>query len=218
VNAVLWDLDDTLLDTLPARMASLKHAYEATVGGWVDPIELWRSHRGGTLEALGQRLLGDDYRRFTVAYRDHYYARAGRGPAFAGVRTALEACREADLPMAVVTSKISWGATEELEKAGLLQYFGAVVGFDDTEKHKPDPEPVYAAMARLLVDDPGVVAFIGDSPADIFAARNSGALSIAATWGTLDRDLLLDAHPDVVADSPSEAVAAVASRMQAVRP
>jgi phosphoglycolate phosphatase-like HAD superfamily hydrolase len=41
------------------------------------------------------------------------------------------------IPMAVVTSKISWGAVEELQNSGLLQYFAAVIGADDTEQNKP---------------------------------------------------------------------------------
>ena len=36
IQAILWDLDDTLLNTLPARMASLAHAYSVTVGGVID--------------------------------------------------------------------------------------------------------------------------------------------------------------------------------------
>jgi len=212
MRAVLWDLDDTLLNTLPSRMKALQHAYETTIGGWVDPIALWRSHRGGTLEALGQRLLGDDFRRFTVAYREHYYKLEGRGPVFEGVPAALAACDEAGFAQAVVTSKVSWGATDELDQAGLLRFFGAIVGFDDTEKHKPDPEPIYTAMARLLVDEPENIVFVGDSPADIFAARNAGCTSVAATWGTLDSELTLDAHPDTVASTPAEAVAAIVER------
>ena len=202
--AVLWDLDDTVLNTLPARMRALKHAYETTVGGWVDPIALWRSHRGGTLEALGQRLLGDDFRGFTVAYRDFYYRQPGRCHPFEGIPDVLAELVEAGLPMAIVTSKVSWGATEELETAGLLDRFAAVVGYDDVEHHKPDPEPIYAAMERLLVDDPSRVVFIGDSPADMFAARNAGCTSIAALWGTLDAETLLDASPTCTARTPAE--------------
>ena len=210
--AVLWDLDDTLLNTLPARMRALRHAHDKTVGGWIDPLELWKSHRGGTLEALGQRLLGDDGGpRFVAAYRDYYYNEVHRAPAFDGVEAVLQTLLEHHLPMGVVTSKISWGATEELDESGLLRYFGAVVGFDDTEQHKPDPAPIYEAMSRLLLDDPAGIAFVGDSPADIFAARNAGCVSVGALWGTLDRELLLDSYPAHVAKEPGEVLALLAA-------
>ncbi len=202
MSAILWDLDDTLLDTLPARMESLAHAHRIVLGQPVDPVELWRSNRGATLEDLARRLVGDDYRRFARIYRDHYYGRSRSIRPFEGIEPVLRSLHAAGIPMAVVTSKVSYGATEELEAAGILRYFQAVVGFDDTERHKPDPEPVYAALDRLLADHPGRVALIGDSPADVWAARNAGIRSIAALWGSLDAAATLDALPDFTARSP----------------
>lgn len=204
MKAILWDMDDTLLESLPARMRALAHAYETCVGGRTDPIALWRSHRGGTLEAMGERLLGDDYQRFTDAYRDFYYRVNHDIRAYDGVREVLEALANSGIPMAVVTSKVSWGATDELSRAGILHHFQAVVGYDDTEVHKPDPEPVYTALDRLLVEPSANVVFVGDSPADIWAARNAGCCSVAALWGTLDEDLLRDAMPDHIALRPHD--------------
>jgi pyrophosphatase PpaX len=191
-------------------MRALEHAYERCVGGQTDPLALWRSHRGGTIEALGQRLVGNDYRRFVTVYREYYYTHNRQVPVFDGVAEVLGALHAHGVPMAVVTSKISWGATDELQSAGLLQYFAAVVGVDDTEHHKPDPEPIFTALERLLVDDPEPVAFIGDSPADVFAARNAGCVSIAAHWGTLDAELLQDATPTFRADAPRDVLGLLA--------
>lgn len=207
MRALLWDLDDTLLETLPARMQALEFAYEQCLGSHTDGLALWRSHRGGTLEALGQQLLGDDYPKFVTAYRDEYYGHERDIKPFPGVETVLEACLEVELPMAVVTSKVAWGATEELLQVDLLRYFHAVVGFDDTELHKPDPEPVFMAMERLLEDDPTQVLFVGDTPADIWAARNAGCKSVAALWGTLDEAQLVDALPDFTIRQPGELLA-----------
>jgi pyrophosphatase PpaX len=204
MTAILWDLDDTLLDTLPSRMRSLAHAYETCLGTRTDPLALWRSHRGHTLEELGQRLMGDDYRRFTSVYREHYYGAPRDIRPYEGIREVLAQCLEAGVPMAVVTSKTSWGATEELGQTGILEFFQAVVGHDDTESHKPDPEPIFEALSRMCLDDPAMVAFVGDSPADIFAAHNAGCLSIAATWGTLDEELLRDAAPQHLARHPAD--------------
>jgi pyrophosphatase PpaX len=204
VKAILWDLDDTLLATLPGRMTALAHAYEACLGTSVDALALWRSHRGGTLEDLGRRLLGDDYQRFTRAYRDFYYANDRPCNPYEGIEPLLARYLARGVPMGVVTSKIAWGATDELSRAGLLQYFEVVVGFDDCDRHKPDPQPLHMAMERLCVDDSCGVAFVGDSPADMFAARNAGCRSVAALWGTLDAELLLDAAPDHVASSPAD--------------
>ena len=109
--------------------------------------------------------------------------------------------------MAVVTSKIAYGAMEELTRWDLLQYFQVLVGCDDTDAHKPDPAPIYAALDRLLIEPSASVVFIGDSPADIWAARNAGVTSVAALWGTIDAELLLEATPDHTVKAPGEILA-----------
>ena len=213
MTAVLWDLDDTLLNTLPGRMTALAHAYETCLGSKTDPEALWRSHRGGTLEDMGRRLLGEqDYLRFVTTYRERYYSLVRPIEPYAGVVEVLEALQHAGVPMAVVTSKIAWGATEELTSAGLLQYFHSVVGVDDTDLHKPDPAPVYEALDRLLIEPSPSVVFVGDSPADIWAAKNAGVTSVAALWGTLDAELLLDALPDHTATTPDGVLEALARK------
>ncbi|MEX0782603.1 MAG: HAD family hydrolase [Dehalococcoidia bacterium] len=217
MKAVLWDLDDTVLNTLPGRMGALRHAYSSCVGGWCDPEEIWRSHRGGTLEDLGRRLLGGDYKSFTTAYRDHYYGNPRHITVYEGIPEILAWCVERELPMAIVTSKVAWGATEELVQARMLQYFKCVVGFDDTELHKPDPEPIFEALDRLCVDinTESDVLFIGDTPADIFAARNAGCRSLGAGWGTLDAELLQDAYPDHFAATPADAFRVISAAAEA---
>lgn len=205
MKALLWDMDDTLLDTLPGRMKALAYAYDRCIGGSIDPEALWRSHRGGSLEEMGKRLLGDaDYMRFVNTYREFYYELDRQVQPFPGVVAVLDAFEAAEVPMAIVTSKIAHGAIEELASSGLLRYFRSVVGADDTDAHKPDPAPVYEALDRLLIEPGEQVLFIGDSPADILGARNAGVTSVAALWGTLDSELLLEMLPDHTAKTPGD--------------
>jgi HAD superfamily hydrolase (TIGR01509 family) len=210
VSVILWDLDDTLLDTLAGRMNALAYAHERLLGSKVDPEALWRSHRGGTLEDLARRLLGDGYREFVTTYRERYFGLRRDIQPYPGVEPVLRSFHDAGFSMGIVTSKVAWGATEELTAAGLLQYFHTIVGFDDTDGHKPDPEPIHAALDRMVADDPSAAIFIGDSPADVWAARNAGIRSIAALWGTLDSEMLLDATPDFAAKTPGEVLTILA--------
>lgn len=210
MSVILWDLDDTLLNTLPGRSRALAHAHETLLGTSVDAEALWRSHRGGTLEQMGQRLMGADFGRFVTTYRERYYGQPREIRPFEGVEAMLRTFHEAGFAMGIVTSKLSWGATEELQMAGILQYFHTIVGSDDTDTHKPDPEPIYLALDRMVADDPMGAVFIGDSPADVWAARNAGIESIAALWGTLDPGLVLDARPDHTARTPGEVLTILA--------
>jgi pyrophosphatase PpaX len=202
MSAVLWDLDDTLIETVHARMRSLEYAYEQCVGGTVDGRGLWQSHRGGTIEALGQKLLGDNYRCFVDTYRRHYFEQPQPIAPYSGITAVLDTLLATGIPMLVVTSKISWGAIDELQRCGLLHYFHSVVGFDDTDEHKPKPGPIFEALDRLLLGEPDNVFFVGDSPADVHAARNAGCSSIGALWGTLEAGMLRDAGPDYMAEEP----------------
>lgn len=204
MNAVLWDLDDTLLNTAPLRMRCLEKAYRECMGSTIDPLALWQSHGGGTLEGLAMKLLGEDYRRFVDCYRRLYFERPGPVAAHAGVPLVLETLLDHAVPMAVVTSKISWGATEELQRCGLLRFFHSVVGYDDTELHKPEPDPLFEAMDRMALDPDESVLFVGDSPADIAAARDAGCASIGALWGTLEANMLREMEPDYLAEAPGD--------------
>ena len=64
----------------------------------------------------------------------------------------------------------------------LERYFDVVVGADDTERHKPDPEPILLALERLGAA-PEDAAYVGDSPFDIRAAKAAGVAAIGVTWG-----------------------------------
>ena len=74
MRAVFWDLDDTVLNTLPGRMVALAGTYEDCLGTRPDAEKVWREHNGQTLEALARDLLGDDWLRFAERYRERYYA------------------------------------------------------------------------------------------------------------------------------------------------
>ena len=57
-----------------------------------------------------------------------------------------------------------------------------IVASDDTERHKPDPEPILHALERLGAE-PREAAYVGDSPFDIRAAKAAGVHAVAVTWG-----------------------------------
>ena len=209
MKAVFWDLDDTVLNTLPARMDALAGTYEDCLGTRPDAERVWREHNGQTLEALARSLMGDDWLRFAERYRERYYAIDFDLEPFPGVVDVLDALRADGLELAVVTSKISWGATGELTRTGLLDRFATVVGHDDCDRHKPEPDPLFVAMERMSLDEPGQIAYIGDTPSDVKAGRAAGCHAIGATWGSLDAERVRAESPDLLAEHPSEVLAYV---------
>jgi pyrophosphatase PpaX len=100
----------------------------------------------------------------------------------------------------VVTSKRHVSATNTLRAAGLDGHLPLLVAMEDTNTHKPDPEPLLLALQRLGVRATECV-YIGDAVVDVLAARAAGMASIAVTWGAGDRADLLAAGPLAVVDT-----------------
>jgi pyrophosphatase PpaX len=76
--------------------------------------------------------------------------------------------------------------------------FEVVIGMEDTKRHKPDPDPILEALARLDAA-PADAAYVGDSPFDVQAAKSAGVYAVAVAWGGIHGDAALEReHPDVL--------------------
>jgi pyrophosphatase PpaX len=79
-----------------------------------------------------------------------------------------------------------------------------IVGAEDTERHKPDPDPLLEALRRLGAA-PATAAYVGDSPFDVRAAKAAGVLAVAVGWGGIHPDeRLLHAGPDALVHTAEE--------------
>lgn len=99
--------------------------------------------------------------------------------------------------MGIVTSKRRELAIRGLRLFDLEKYFKVIVALEDTEKHKPNPEPILKAL-ELLNANKEETLMVGDSPYDILCASNAGVKSVAVKWTILPFNLLEEAKPDYV--------------------
>ena len=102
--------------------------------------------------------------------------------------------------IAVVTSSPRWYANRLIEDFKIIT--DVVVAWDDTELHKPDPEPINTAL-ELLGADPEQSCFVGDSIVDAQACYHAGIVSIGAGWGVRNFEEFSSAAPDVLLRKPS---------------
>ena len=108
--------------------------------------------------------------------------------------------------LGVVTAKRRSTVELAFARIPIGHVFETVVGGDETEKHKPDPEPLLEAARRMQVA-PSDCAYVGDSPFDIRAAKAAGMYAIAVTWGRIhDRSVLEQEAPDAIVDTAEELV------------
>jgi HAD superfamily hydrolase (TIGR01509 family) len=182
IQAVLFDMDGTLLDSVGPTL----EAYVSTVrecGGPATTAEdVLATFPAGSTRAVLTVLLGrpagdDDM----VCFSRHLEMAAAAMSPYDGIDAALRALA-GTVPIGVVTGATQRTARLLLERTGLLQYFGVVVGGDEVANAKPDPECIVLGCRRIEVE-PGHAAYVGDAPTDLEAARRAGAVPVAVAWG-----------------------------------
>ncbi len=206
---VLFDLDGTLIDSVPLIVASMRHAFEGHPDA--PPVAEWVSLIGTPLDTMIRRWAGDeaDVARVKERYKEHQWAHHdAMVRAFPGVPALLDALTSRGVRMAVVTSKLEPSARRSLDFVGLSRHFAFLVGLESTERHKPDPEPVLHALGRLGAR-PEEAAFVGDSPHDVVAGNAAGVGTVATLWGPFSREALARVRPRAWAASPEEVLPAL---------
>jgi pyrophosphatase PpaX len=210
--AVLFDLDGTLVDTVPFILASVRHAFDGY--GRAPSDEDWRAGIGTPLRAQLAQFArrADDVDGLLARYRAFWIEHHDRMTRpFPGAVETVRTLAARGHPMGVVTAKTEEGALRTLRHIGVLPFLGAIVGADTCARCKPDPEPVQVALARLE-REPRDAVLIGDSAHDIAAARAAGVRAIGISWGVCDRAALERAGAERVLDDLRELVAAAERR------
>jgi len=209
-DAVLFDLDGTLINTNDVVIASFQHAMRTLLGREMAPEDAY-PHFGEPLTRVfahyaPERVdeLVDAYRAFNLRHHDQMLRR------FPGMEEAVAALRQAGVRLGVVTSKYTPLAWRGLELCGLKQHFAVLVGVDQTERHKPDPEPALRALELLGVAPGPRVLMVGDAPLDVQCGRAAGCRTAAVGW-TVNRDTLSAAGPDFWVERPADLVLLVLS-------
>jgi pyrophosphatase PpaX len=206
---VLFDLDGTVVDSGAIILASMRHATREVLGSEHTDEELMRAVGGPGLEAQMAAFAPDRIEELVTVYRAHNEPLHDELEACAGMEEVLARLHEEGRRLGVVTAKRR--ATVELAfaRVPLRHLFETVVGGDETERHKPDPEPLLLAAERMGAD-PAETAYVGDSPFDVAAAKAAGMFAIAVTWGRIhDRARLEEAEPDAIVDTAGELLALV---------
>jgi pyrophosphatase PpaX len=201
---VLFDLDGTVVDSGAIILASMRHATREVLGRDIEDAELLQAVGGPGLEAQMAVFAPERVDELVRVYRAHNEPLHDELEACAGMEDVLVRLHEQGRRLGVVTAKRR--ATVELAFARIpiAHLFETVVGGDETQKHKPNPEPLLEAARRLHVS-PGECAYVGDSPFDIRAAKAAGMHAIAVTWGRIhDRSLLEREEPDAIAGTAEE--------------
>jgi pyrophosphatase PpaX len=219
VDAILFDLDGTLVDTIPLIFACYQHTLATHVPHYHPDRRVIIGNLGRSLNAIlydyaAAAGVADPQgvsEAMMTTYRSFQRANLSRliRP-YPGMREALEALRARGLTLGLVTSKVEWAARECYDYYGLGDFLSVLVFHDDTARHKPDPEPLLYAAGKAGLD-PSRTAYVGDSVHDMAAGRAAGMHTIAALWGPFERQDLAAAGAEALAEAPADLVGIVSS-------
>lgn len=182
VEAVVFDLDGTLVDTMTTVPLAYAEAIRERGGPDLTPdqvVAAW--HVGPTpvvlAHFLGRAVTDGDLECF----HDRIAVAARAARPFAGIAELLRALRREGHALAVFTSATGQIAASMLAGTGLGEYFPIVVAGDMVASPKPAPDGLLDTC-RLLGVPTTATAYVGDSDTDLRCARTAGAMPIHARW------------------------------------
>ena len=205
LKAVLFDLDGTLLDTLPDLNACMNAALEQF---GCSPITAEQTRRyvgdGGLLFAT--RALPESERQNAEYFYKNVYCpihvrcKNEHTKMFAGEEDCLRALKREGIKLAVVTNK-SQEAADVLANT-LLKPFGFDCVFGNRKGIPVKPDPTSAReVLRLFGVSPSEAVFVGDGETDVQTAKNAGLHSVSVLWGYRSKEELAAAGAERFAES-----------------
>jgi len=189
-RAVIFDLDGTLVDSVPDVAASLNKALDL-YGGSQFSTEIVKSMIGQGAGSMIKKAIGhlgwhDEEGRFETILRKFlglYSAQpCNYSQLFPGAAEILETLESLNYNLGICTNKPQVTTDPVLQAFNLNSYFSAIVCGDKVSHQKPDKRHIFQTLEQMGTKSRQAV-FVGDSVHDIEAARNAGIPSIVVPWG-----------------------------------
>ena len=189
MQAVLFDLDGTLVDTAPdlGYALNLQRQRHGLPFLSDDTIRPYASHGSRGLLEIGFGLLPEhaNFEAMRTEYLDLYSQVLTRQPAlFPGMIETLQQIEQRGLRWGIVTNKPRRFTVPIVEALQLQSHAAAVISGDDASLPKPSPQTLLLACERMSID-PQTVLYIGDAERDVQAGKAAGMKTLVALFGYL---------------------------------
>ncbi|MBO4408031.1 MAG: HAD-IA family hydrolase [Clostridiales bacterium] len=205
-KAVLFDLDGTLLYTLPDIAKGINLALAANDIPEVSEEQV-KSFIGNGARKLVERAIavsgeGDTDKVLSDFRRLYFDCCTDSTLPYDGIKELLDQLRQNSIKLGVVSNKPD-NAAQKVISYYFPGCFDHVRGSGSFETRKPDPFMVYECLSALDVNSSEAV-YIGDSDVDIKTAENSGLDSISVSWGFKGREFLEKNNASLIVDKVDE--------------
>lgn len=214
LNAVLFDLDGTLLDTAADFTAVLNAQLQAHGRPAVDYHRVRQSVSDGAraVVSMGFDSMVDapGFETLLQSFLDAYAEHLAVGTTlFPGMAEQLTRIEQRGMQWGIVTNKPARFTEPLLVALGLDQRCAATVCPDHVSNRKPHPEPIYLACQQLGIH-PRQAIYLGDHRRDIDAGRNAGMPTVACRYGYIhDDDRIEDWGADFIIDRADDLAALI---------
>lgn len=206
LQAILWDLDGTLISTKRLYVEAYARALRPYMKREITEADVRSVPVVSELRFL-QAMAQSDYDACLIDFQRHYAELHDThfGGIYDGVEETLARLRSLGLKMGVVTGK-SRSSYEVTSVTADLGQFDVLVLDDDVDQPKPAPDGILMALQALDVA-PDVALYVGDSVNDMRAANAAGVHAVAALWSKDDEQRAeflkrLGAEPARLASTP----------------
>jgi len=206
IDGIVFDVDGTLTDSIEAyyqifRQTCARFGIQVTRKSVFEPMavgsNIWERVIPHDLPDREEKL-----EQCSQAIRQVYIEIMGRTHPFPGLEEVLLCLRRSGLRLGILTG--SWKpALLPMETKGLIAYFAAVITREDGYAIKPAPDGVSACLKLMNVDPAHAIA-VGDSPLDIRAGKEAGALTIGVLSGIGSREQLEAEAPTSIIEGVGE--------------
>ncbi|KOO06550.1 phosphoglycolate phosphatase [Vibrio hepatarius] len=220
IKLIAFDLDGTLLDSVPDLAVAADQAVQA-LGFPAVSEEQVRDYVGNGADVLVGRALSQSMtidpaldEALLVKARelfDDFYDKSGHklSHLYPAVTETLAELKQAGFTLALVTNKPSKFVPEILAKHGIDKYFVDVLGGDAFPEKKPNPVALNWLMEKHNCQ-PEEMLMVGDSKNDILAAKNAGCAAFGLTYGYNHGEPIAASNPEFVADTIADLIDVVA--------
>jgi phosphoglycolate phosphatase len=189
-NALLFDLDGTLLDTAPDFITAMQTQLQRHGRDPIPDHAIRNWVTNGSVGLIEKGFdMAQDHPQFETLREEFlalYFSNlADKTALFGGLQQVLDECSAQDIPWGIVTNK-PWKYTEPaLVQLNLMDGAATVICPDHVAQPKPDPEAMHLACSQINIA-PADCIYVGDHIRDIDAGRAAGMRTIAAGWGYIE--------------------------------
>ena len=202
-DAVFYDLDGTIIDSVPVIMDSFHQTYIDVLGECTRTDEDLMSYIGRPLtdtfhmhDEVTARKLFDRYLEHNIEMLEKDCVQA-----FPGVVESLKRLKGEGIYQGIVTSKRKRSAEITIKYKGLDDVFDMFLFGDDLNKAKPNPEPLYIAAGKAGITDMSRILYVGDAMPDILCAQAAGSDFALVDWTRMPKEEIISQNPTYVLKS-----------------